>query len=101
MIENVTLIRIVVFINCMVDVVFVAAAEHIGGFLVAPLVAKCVMGSVKPQGPDSIALISFGPFFSPFFGIAYCNSTQSKEFRVMLLANELQKTLTYMTIFFS
>ena len=53
------------------------------------------------QGPDSIALIflcpffgpffgpSFGPFFGPFFEIAYCNSTQSKKFMHMFLANGL------------
>ena len=52
---------------------------------------------LKPQGPDSIALILFGPFFSPFFGpffgplfeIAYWNDTLYKEFLHMLAANWL------------
>ena len=38
-------------------------------------------------GPYSIALIFLGPFFGPFFEIAYFNFIQSKEFMHMLLAN--------------
>ena len=49
------------------------------------------------QGPDSIALIFFSPFFRPLFGsffdpffeIAYCYSTECKEFMHMFLANGL------------
>ena len=63
-----------------------------------PLRTEIAEGFSHPfLGPDSIALIFlcpffgplFGPFFGPFFKTADCNSTQSKKFMHMFLANGL------------